>query len=139
MTGTIRSLILAAVITAATGCATTIVEDTSLTVPESTSTSTTVLPEDLTTTLETLIAQMSTLSELVVETTGGITQDRLASIEALWEQARRELEVVRPDVIDDMQRMIDMSRLAVERRRPAEADKAVSFLAPVVANVISSL
>lgn len=140
----IRSRIAAVAVTVVamlSGCATTVVDETATTPAPviSTTTTTTAPPGDLTSTLERMLAEMATLSELVVETTGGVTRERLASIEALWESARAELETLRPEVIGDMERMIDLSRLAVERRRPAEADKAVSFLTPLVQSVIAGL
>jgi hypothetical protein len=117
-----------------TSCATTIVETDATTT--STSTTTTTLPSgDVDVLLETLLDRVRGLSEIVVETGGERAQNRLAEIEAVWERSRVILVRDHATLIEDFDRMIALCRLAVERRRPAEADKAYAFLRPLVAAV----
>jgi hypothetical protein len=76
--------------------------------------------------LERLITETSGLSELVVEGEGEIVA--LASIEALWAAARPGVEEERPELLDQFDDAMAYARRAVERRRPADADKAAQNL-----------
>lgn len=121
----------------ASACATTIVETDATTT--STSTTTTTLPaDDITALLDALLDRVRGLSEIVVETGGARAQSRLAEIEAVWDRSRVLIERDHEALLDDFDRMIGLCRRAVERRRPAEADKAYSFLRPLVDAVTRS-
>jgi len=76
--------------------------------------------------LERLITETSGLSELVVEGEGEV--EALAGIEALWVVARPGVEESRPDLLDQFEDAMGYARRAVERRRPADADKAAQNL-----------
>lgn len=100
------------------------------------STTTTTLPSgDTAAVLLAMLERMRGLSEIVVETGGERATTRLDEIETLWELARPDVERDHPTLLADFDRMISLCRLAVERRRPAEADKAYAFLTPLVARV----
>ena len=77
-----------------------------------------------------LLARLSTetaaLSEHVVDDEG--EDEALASIEALWAAAARASRTPSPSCSDRSSDAIDLARRAVERRRPADADKAPSNL-----------
>jgi hypothetical protein len=114
------------------GCATTI-EDTSGTTTTTTDVVATTLPSGpANELLDRMAERISGLSELVVETGGQATQDRFAEIEALWEAAREEVSATRPELVDDFERVVELCRRAAERRRPAEADKALVYLQPLI-------
>ncbi len=58
----------------------------------------------------------------------------LARIEELWAAARPEVEESRPELLGGIGTTVDMSRTAVERNRPADADKAFRLLTDLVDN-----
>ena len=57
---------------------------------------------------------------------------RLAEITAIWNVARSEMAAQDPDGADTIDRMVALATLAVERNRPADADKAAKFTRTVV-------
>jgi len=79
-----------------------------------------------------MATELSRLSGLVAE---GTTDDEsLARIESIWATIRPEIAESRPELVDGIGATVDMARLAVERTRPADADKAFSLLTDLVDN-----
>ncbi len=74
--------------------------------------------------------EMSRLGLQVAE--GGGDDATLARIEQIWERIRPEIERDRPELINGLGATIVMARTAVERTRPADADKAFSLLTDLV-------
>jgi len=74
--------------------------------------------------------EMSRLGSQVAE--GGDDNATLARIEQIWERIRPEIERDRPELINGLGATIVMARTAVERTRPADADKAFSLLTDLV-------
>ena len=74
--------------------------------------------------------EMSRLGSQVAE--GGDDNATLARIEQIWERIRPEIERDRPQLLNGLGATIDMARTAVERTRPADADKAFSLLTDLV-------
>ena len=74
--------------------------------------------------------EMSRLGSRVAE--GGDDQATLAGIEQIWERIRPEIERDRPELLNGLGATIVMARTAVERTRPADADKAFSLLTDLV-------
>lgn len=62
----------------------------------------------------------------------GDKRRQLAEIEALWAAVEREVVADDPDAADTLARMVDLARQAVEKNRPADADKAAKFATQVV-------
>lgn len=62
----------------------------------------------------------------------GDKRSRLAEIEALWAAVEREVTADDADTADTLTRMVGLARQAVEKNRPADADKAAKFSAQVV-------
>ncbi len=52
----------------------------------------------------------------------------LARIQANWAAIKDEIERDRPELLNSIQATIDMATTAVERNRPADADKAFSLM-----------
>lgn len=77
-----------------------------------------------------LAVEMSRLGSLIAEGDGD--DEALARIEAIWTQIRPEIETTHPELVNGIGAMIDMARTAVERTRPADADKAFSVLTDLV-------
>jgi hypothetical protein len=62
----------------------------------------------------------------------GGQDETLARIEANWAAIRAEIERDRPELVGSIQVTVDMARTAVERKRPADADKAFSILRDLI-------
>lgn len=77
-----------------------------------------------------LAIEMSRLSALIVD--GGDRDGSLARIEAIWAQIRDDIAASRPELVNGIGASVDMARTAVERTRPADADKAFSLLTELV-------
>lgn len=79
-----------------------------------------------------MATEMSRLGSQIADGDGdGAT---LARIEELWAAARPEIEASRPELLGGIDTTVDMSRTAVERKRPADADKAFRLLTDLVDN-----
>lgn len=116
--------------------------DTSITTTTFVATTTTIptgTTEDL---LRRLTTAMNGLSVLIGpdssgRSPGGKTQ-QLGVIEALWDAARLNVTETDPDAADAIGRMVALARTAVERSRPADADKAARFAGQVIEDYLTS-
>ncbi len=81
--------------------------------------------------LDQLAAETAGLSALIIEGDG--QRESLARIEAVWAALRPEIEETHPDLVAEYESVVDMTRRAVERRRPADADKAHNNLRTLLA------
>jgi hypothetical protein len=84
-----------------------------------------------------LVAAMSNLSILIGPVPDDLRPEgdkrrQLAEIEALWDAVEREVTADDPETAETLTRMVDLARQAVEKNRPADADKAAKFAAQVV-------
>jgi len=77
-----------------------------------------------------LSSEMSQLSAQIAAE--GDEKATLQRIEAIWLIAQPEVESTRRDISSGIQTTVDMSRNAVVRIRPADADKAFSILTDLV-------
>ncbi len=110
---------------AASGCsATTVVTGPSTTTPGQTTTVPTGSVDDL---LATLDERLFDLSIAINEGQGTQT---LAELTALWTAAAAQLP--RTSFVEQAQHQMDRMALAVERRRPADADKAARNLRALI-------
>ncbi len=124
-----RRVLAAAVCSVVLGaCAPTTVDtvDTVDTTPASTSTTTTLPSGTFDELLDRLLTEVGGLSERVVENEGDDAS--LARAEALWSAAQAGVEAEREDLLPDFAAAMALVRRSVERRRPADADKAANNL-----------
>jgi hypothetical protein len=77
-----------------------------------------------------LVATVDKISEAIIDE--GDQRALLAEAEALWAAAQADVAATDAEAAESMQRMIDLARVAVERIRPADADKATKFLSDLV-------
>jgi hypothetical protein len=77
--------------------------------------------------------EMSRLSAQVSED-GDDDKATVARIIAIWAAAQPDVEANRPDLTESFQTTVDMATSAVERNRPADADKAFSNLTRLIDN-----
>jgi hypothetical protein len=125
--------VLAVALTAsAVGCAKTTI-DTSLTTPESTGATTTVFAPTGSTAelLDQLLTEAGALGDRIVDNHG--QHEAFARIETLWALVAADVQAERPDLVPGFQSAIDLLRTGVERRRPADADKATNNLRTLIA------
>lgn len=115
-----------------TGCATTIVT-TDSTAPVVTVASTTTLPSGDSLELMKNIAVAGTdLGNAIADGRGDEARAALAVAEVNWQVLEPQLQELKLDIVEDMRRIVDMMKTAVERKRPADADKANRFLGLVI-------
>lgn len=81
--------------------------------------------------LAALAGEVGALSERLVDNEG--QADALARIEAHWAEVRPEIDVERPELLAGFDAAIGQVRRSVERRRPADADKASKSLNTLIA------
>ena len=124
---------LAAVIAAASllgACSTTY--DASIVTDESTTTTSSTLPTGSTTDLlARLLDEVRGLSAKVAADEGD--DAAAARIEQLWAALRADVESTAPDLVPDFEFVLRRCRSAVDRHRPADADRAYKNLDLLVA------
>jgi hypothetical protein len=79
-----------------------------------------------------MATEMSRLGSQIADNDGD--EETLARIERLWAAARPEVEGSRPELLGGINTTVEMSKTAVERVRPADADKAFRLLTDLVDN-----
>jgi hypothetical protein len=133
----LRTLAISGVVVALTACGATTYDDTRVTT--SAAPTTTTLPTGTTTELlQRLADELDGLSTLIGPRADNETvpdsnkRSRLAEITALWAAAESDMAADDPDGAETIGRMVALASLAVERNRPADADKAAKFTRIVV-------
>jgi len=114
------------------GCKTTILKTmaTDTVVPSST---TTTLPTgDIPTLLGDLQKTAEGLTTLVANGDSAGAKARLAEANNIWTVLKPKIIASKIDLVDDVQRIVDLFSTAVNRRRPADADKALRFVPLVI-------
>jgi hypothetical protein len=119
-------------------CATTYNSGATSTTTSPSASTTTTIPRGTT---EELFAQLiETGKELGNDIAqGDMTTARLklADIKAIWIGIQPQIAQATQDLLDDTQRMINMFTTAVERKRPADADKAMRFLPSLISALVN--
>jgi len=119
---------IAATLVVASGCATTI-EGTGVTTSTSPASTTTTIPRG---TVSELFAQLieigSGLGNDVASGEMSTARAKLADIRATWQAITPQIEGLGKDRNEELQRLVNLYSSSVERRRPADADKATRFL-----------
>jgi hypothetical protein len=81
--------------------------------------------------LEQLGTETAGLGDMLVDNDG--QAQTLVRVEAIWALARPEVATDRPELLEGFDTVIDLVRRSVERRRPADADKAHKNLLTLIA------
>ncbi len=114
------------------GCATTIVS-TDTTAPVVTVVTTTTLPTgDSLQLMKNIALAGADLGDSIADGRGDEARAALATAQANWIVLEPQLQKLKLDVVEDLRRIVDMMTTAVERKRPADADKANRFLGLVI-------
>lgn len=77
-----------------------------------------------------LVAEARGLSDKIVDGEGQV--EALSRLRARWDALRPDVEAANPDLLASFEVAIELAANGVERRRPADADKASNNLATLV-------
>jgi hypothetical protein len=128
----ISSALVVVSVLSLTGCATTIIS-TDSTAPIITVASTTTVPSgeslDL---MKNIAAAGADLGDAIADGRGQDAREALAVAKANWQVLEPQLQELKLDIVEDVRRIVDMMTTAVERKRPADADKANRFLGLII-------
>lgn len=82
-----------------------------------------------------LVTTLQAVAEAIIDDADQVAL--LAEAEALWAASEPEVAAEDTTSAEEMEGMMDLARRAVERRRPADADKAAKFLDLLVDHYLS--
>ena len=123
-----RCAVLLVSATSLSACATEIVGSTQSTIPVVTTTTTLPAP---TGDIESLLTQLHTeatgLGQLVVDGKTSEAALIVARADAIWVALEPQILESKIDIAEDVKRIVNLFHTAAERKRPADADKAVRF------------
>lgn len=115
-----------------TSCGTQILGNLASTTTSSVVTTTTIPTGDIRTLLGVMLDNASGLGNLIVDGDKTGAQLRLQNVEAAWIALEPQLKDLGNDVSVDVDRIVGLVRNAVNKKRPADADKAARFLPLVI-------
>ena len=132
------ALLCLSVIALLSSCATTYNSGATSTTTSPSASTTTTIPRGTT---EELFAQLlETGKELGNDIAQGdmsTARTKLADIKAIWIGIQPQIAQATQDLLDDTQRMMNLFITAVERKRPADADKAMRFLPSLISALVN--
>ncbi len=127
-----RAVAAAALAAMTVACAETTIDPDVTTRPSVDVTTTVFAPSGTTAELlDQLVAESGQLSDLIVENEG--QRAALARIDAIWALARADIATDQEDLLPGFESAIGLLHTGVDRRRPADADKAHNNLRTLVA------
>lgn len=133
------SAILMAGVLSLSSCATTIVGTTDTTIAVGTTTSTVATPSGE---IIDLLRQLSTvadgLGQSIVDGESGVSKAKVAEADAIWLVLEPKIRESGIDVVDSVESIVRLIHTATERKRPADADKALRFI-PLVIEALTPL
>ena len=139
MTNIKRNLCVALCAIALTSCATTITGSTESTGALTSTTTIPVIPTgSIISLLEQLLPVADGLGQAVVDGNSKVFKEKVAQADAIMlaiEPLIRESQI---DVLESVQRVVDLIHTAAERKRPADADKALRFI-PLIIEAVTPL
>lgn len=108
---------------------TTIVDDlaTTTTAPNATTTTLAAPTGTIPELLQQLVDVSVGLGDAIVERDSSLANARLSRAVAIGEALEPKIREAGVDLVEDVQRIVGLVRTAVERKRPADADKAMRF------------
>lgn len=134
-----RSSVLVAGMFLLSSCATTIVGTTATTIAAETTTSTVATPSGE---IIDLLQQLSTvadgLGQSIVDGESDISKAKVAEADAIWLVLEPKIRESGIDVVDSVESIVRLIHTATERKRPADADKALRFI-PLVIEALTPL
>jgi hypothetical protein len=120
-------------------CATEITGSTESTVAVVTTTTVPVAPTgSIISLLEQLVPVADGLGQAVVDGDSKVFKAKVAQAEAIMVAIEPLIRESKIDVLESVQRVVDLIRSAAERKRPADADKALRFI-PLIIEAVTPL
>ena len=135
----VRSAVLLTSILSLSSCATTIDSAPDTTAPTQATTSTIATPSGE---IVDLLQQLSTvadgLGQLIVDGDTSKWKAKVAEADAIWVVLEPKIRESGIDVVDSVESIVRLIHTATERKRPADADKALRFI-PLVIEALTPL
>lgn len=132
MKNTARLLTIGLIAVSLSSCSTQILTTTT-TLPGVTTTSTIPVPSG--TSLE-LLEQLETvidgLGQAIVDKDRAKMTDTVARTNAIWKVLEQQIRDAGVELVEDVSKIVKFVNISVERTRPADADKAVRYLALIM-------
>ena len=124
---------------ALTSCATTITGSTESTVAPVTTTTIPIAPTgSIISLLEQLLPVADGLGQAVVDGDSQVFKEKVAQADAIMVAIEPLIRESKIDVLESVQRVVDLIHTAAERKRPADADKALRFI-PLIIDAVTPL
>jgi hypothetical protein len=139
MTNIKRLLSVSLCAIALTSCATTITGSTDSTVAAASTTTIPVIPTgSIISLLEQLLPVADGLGQAVVDGDSKVFKEKVAQADAIMLAIEPLIRESKIDVLESVQRVVDLIHTAAERKRPADADKALRFI-PLIIEAVTPL
>ena len=139
MTNTKRLLSIALCAIALTSCATEITGSTESTVAPVTTTTIPAAPTgSIISLLEQLLPVADGLGQAVVDGDSKVFKEKVAQADAIMLAIEPLIRESKIDVLESVQRVVDLIHTAAEKKRPADADKALRFI-PLIIEAVTPL
>jgi PBP1b-binding outer membrane lipoprotein LpoB len=139
MTNSKRLLSIALCAVSLTSCATEITGSTESTVALATTTTIPVAPTgSIISLLEQLLPVADGLGQAVVDGDSKLFKAKVAQADAILVAIEPLILESKIDVLESVQRVVGLMRTAAERKRPADADKALRFI-PLIIEAVTPL
>jgi hypothetical protein len=124
---------------ALTSCATTLTGSTDSTVAPALTTTIPVIPTgSIISLLEQLLPVADGLGQAVVDGDSKVFNEKVAQADAIMLAIEPLIRESKIDVLESVQRVVDLIHTAAERKRPADADKALRFI-PLIIEAVTPL
>ena len=139
MTNIKRLLSVSLCAIALTSCATTITGSTDSTVAPASTTTIPVIPTgSIISLLEQLLPVADGLGQAVVDGDSKVLNAKVAQADAIMLAIEPLIRESKIDVLESVQRVVNLIHTAAERKRPADADKALRFI-PLIIEAVTPL
>ena len=124
---------------ALTSCATEITGSTESTIAPVSTTTIPVAPTgSIISLLEQLVPIADGLGQAVVDGDSKVLKEKVAQADAILLAIEPLIRESKIDVLESVQRIVDLIHTAAERKRPADADKALRFI-PLIIDAVTPL
>ena len=124
---------------ALTSCATEITGSTESTIAPVSTTTIPVAPTgSIISLLEQLVPIADGLGQAVVDGDSKVFKEKVAQADAIMSAIEPLIRESKIDVLESVQRVVDLIHSAAERKRPADADKALRFI-PLIIEAVTPL
>ena len=139
MTNIKRLLSVSLCAIALTSCATTITGSTESTIAPASTTTIPVIPTgSIISLLEQLLPVADGLGQAIVDGDSKVFKEKVAQADAIMLAIEPLIRESKIDVLESVQRVVDLIHTAAERKRPADADKALRFI-PLIIEAVTPL